>query len=149
MSSDLRNDAIQRVEKARLRPLIDLRVLVVDDNSVTLRLVTRMLEALGFVVDTAQGGPAAIRALDRSHRDLVVTDYQMPEVDGYTLATWIKQHAESTRVVMMTGCDYAEVSNYMNSGLVDAWIFKPFKLGQLAELLSELQLGQAKPSEAL
>jgi CheY-like chemotaxis protein len=113
-----------------------LGVLVVDDNSFTMKMVGQMLEALGLRVDLANGGRDAQGLLTRNRYAMVLTDFQMPEVDGYTLAVWIKKQWQDTRVFIMTGCSPAEVADYVDSNDVDCWIYKPFNLAQLRDALA-------------
>ncbi|MCU0230279.1 MAG: ATP-binding protein, partial [Acidobacteria bacterium] len=63
-----------------------LRILLVEDNPVNQRVATRMLERMGHRVDVAAHGRQALTALARESYDLVFTDIQMPEMDGYELA---------------------------------------------------------------
>ena len=137
MPSDPKKRGVSFFDRTTSRP-DPLRALVVDDNSFTLNLVRRMLEALGFQVDAANGGVQAKQLADRCRYSLVLTDFQMPEIDGYALATWFKGNFEFTRVFVMTGCSRDEVVDYINTGLVDRWIFKPFSLSQLGELVDGL-----------
>jgi two-component system capsular synthesis sensor histidine kinase RcsC len=111
------------------------RILVVDDESMTMTTVGHMLEALGARVDLANGGAEAQRLARRHRYALVLTDYQMPGLNGYALAVWIKQRWQNTLVFVMTGCNPAEVSDYAGGNSVDRWIYKPFGLAHLREAL--------------
>ena len=53
-------------------------------------------------------------------------------MDGYTLSGWLKQKSTDTKVIVMTGNNHADVVNYMDTGIVDHWLFKPFSLTKLA-----------------
>jgi two-component system, NarL family, capsular synthesis sensor histidine kinase RcsC len=114
---------------------MDKRVLVVDDEACMLEIVSCMLEKLGCYVDSADSGHAATRCLIESGYDAVVTDFNMPDMDGYTLAEWINDNSPDTTVIIMTGCHHSEVTDYMNTGIVDGWIFKPFSLKALSDQL--------------
>jgi CheY-like chemotaxis protein len=120
----------------RLRAAPPTRVLVVDDEAFMLSLVSRMLEALGFEVGLAKGGLEAIEYLSRSRYRLVITDLQMPDMNGHALAGWIKHHFHDVIVVIMTGNSPDNVVNYAETGIVDEWIFKPFNLNELKMKLS-------------
>lgn len=115
-----------------------LRALVVDDDLCLLSVVHQMVEALGFRVDAATGGIAAMRYLSQSRYDLMVTDLQMPDMDGYALSGWLKHKFNNTKVIVMTGSTHSNVVNYINTGIVDRWMFKPFSLTKLAEIVGEL-----------
>jgi len=116
-----------------------LKCLVADDERQTLRLVTKMIEALGHRVETAENGADALNRFAAGRHDLVVTDLEMPELDGYALAARIKEYFSDVKIVVMTGKCQAEVVEMMDSGVVDAWLFKPFGLTKLFEVLGDLQ----------
>jgi CheY-like chemotaxis protein len=70
------------------------RVMVVEDNRVNQKVVVRQLERLGYEVIVSGDGRQALDALDRQRVDLILTDCQMPEVDGYQLATIVREREE-------------------------------------------------------
>jgi signal transduction histidine kinase/DNA-binding response OmpR family regulator len=81
------------------------RILVVDDEPGLVAIVKQLLERSGAAVSIAQGGQAALDALrtPESRFDVVITDLDMPEVDGWAVAAAVKQHKPGTHVVMLTG----------------------------------------------
>ncbi len=116
------------------------RCLVADDDPNILRLVADMISEFGFQVDTAQDGRKALIQVSSHRYDVVVTDLEMPEMNGFLLASRIKSLSSSTRTIIMTGHRHAEVTGMINSPNVDAWLFKPFGLNELYELLEDLEL---------
>lgn len=88
---------------AALRP----RVLLVDDDAVFLRLTSVALRHAGFEVETAAGGLAAFRALERLTPDVLVLDALMPDLDGFEVCRRLRQQPahEHLPVLMMTGLD--------------------------------------------
>ena len=114
--------------------------LVVDDNPDMLRLAEAMLKTFGYEVSTAAEGAQALYQFHGSPSDLVLTDYQMPAINGYQLGRRIKTSNPETRVVIMTGLSRAAVAGPMRDGHIDGWLFKPFFLKELAVLLSCLGL---------
>src|SRR5467141_32849 len=81
------------------------RILVVDDEPGLVAIVKQLLERSGALVTVAQGGQAALNALrtPETKFDVVITDLDMPEVDGWAVAAAVKEHKPGTHVVMLTG----------------------------------------------
>jgi signal transduction histidine kinase/ActR/RegA family two-component response regulator len=67
------------------------RVLVAEDNAVNQRLVKRMLEKMGHVVDIAADGYQAVMLAMANHYDIVIMDCSMPEMDGYQATAEIRR----------------------------------------------------------
>lgn len=80
------------------------RLLLVDDDPVTLDSIREAMVQLGYVVDAVTDGRSALRRLERDEYDLVVTDMQMPVMDGYALCTAIREKfsAETLPIIVIT-----------------------------------------------
>ncbi|MBK8594572.1 MAG: diguanylate cyclase [Holophagales bacterium] len=119
-----------------LRP----RVLVVDDDPLSRRILEQALGRSGYDVETASDGQEALAKV-RSHRpDVVVTDWQMPRMDGLTLCRILKGSDETrfTHVLMMSarGETDAKVTSLENG--VDDYLVKPF---DPVELTARVKVG--------
>lgn len=81
------------------------RVLVVDDDPAVLRACTRVLAGEGWVVTVADNGRAAIEALEATQLpfDCVLSDVNMPELDGFGLVQAVRRHDDDVPVLLMTG----------------------------------------------
>jgi CheY-like chemotaxis protein len=110
------------------------RILIVDDNPEILTLVAKMAAHLGYRPTIAEDGVDALYFLTREHYDLVITDYDMPFIDGYQLADQIKEQHFGTKVIIMTGHSESDVADLLDgSGIVDGLLLKPFSLNVLKE----------------
>lgn len=79
------------------------RILVVDDTAVDRQLAGGLLELSPSIkVDYAENGRLALESIGQSQPDLVVTDMQMPEMDGLSLVSEIRAHYPGIPVVLMT-----------------------------------------------
>jgi CheY-like chemotaxis protein len=116
------------------------RCLVVEDDATILKLVAAMLAELGHRVDTAENGAAAIAKITARRYDLVLTDLEMPVMNGFLLASRTKRHSRNTKTAIMTGRCHAEVFSMTTTAVVDAWLFKPFGWGELCHMLEDLEL---------
>jgi CheY-like chemotaxis protein len=104
---------------------------VADDDKVIRDAVTWFLEFMGFEVALAGNGIEALAVFLESSFDLVLTDLQMPAMDGLRLASHIKERSPSTPVILLTGCDRETVWKKVERAPVDSVIFKPFRLKDL------------------
>lgn len=102
------------------------RILVVDDHPDTLELIQRNLTDAGYRVFTAPGAPEAIRLLEETEIDLVITDLKMPHVSGMDLARHVRGNLKNTEVMMITG--YPSIQGAVSAvkqGVQD-YLTKPF-----------------------
>lgn len=76
------------------------RVLVVDDEPDIRFLLRRLLEGRGFEVDEASDGQAALELLEQDLPDALVTDGEMPRMDGGELIQRVRDHGTGTPIVL-------------------------------------------------
>ena len=116
-----------------------LRVLVVDDDFAIKVVVTAMLEVLGCLVDRAEDGIKALDCMAARHYDLVLTDLNMPAMDGFSLACTIRRRRPNTKIVIMTGTCRDDVQAMAGAGQVNAWLFKPFSMREVRQLINRFE----------
>lgn len=75
--------------------------LVIDDSMLIRHTVCRFLENRGFKVETAADGIAALEALKAMRPDLILTDLQMPKLNGYQLIDALKANAETSEIPVL------------------------------------------------
>ena len=118
-------------------------ILIVDDSS-SLRTVVRMaLTRAGYEVLEAEDGVKALAALDKAAKvHLIVSDVNMPNMDGITFVTQVKQHPKHRfiPVVMLTTEGEDDRKNQGRLAGAKAWIVKPFNPPQLLDAVSKLIL---------
>jgi CheY-like chemotaxis protein len=125
---------------ANLHPenLMSLVALVVDDSMLIRHTVCRFLEERGFTVESATNGHEALELLKRIAPDIVVTDMQMPKMDGSELITALKGQASTKNIpiVIVAG----RQSGFENTETrADFAIFKDIDIeAQLAKALEAL-----------
>lgn len=80
------------------------RILIVDDDADTLRLVGLMLQRQGYEVIAASNGPQALKVAEEEEPDLILLDVMMPEMDGYEVARRLRANpiTASTPILMFT-----------------------------------------------
>jgi signal transduction histidine kinase/ActR/RegA family two-component response regulator len=115
-----------------------LRVLVVDDVPVNLIVIEKMLDSLGYHVESATNGSEAVNAVKSSRYDMIFMDIQMPEMDGLEATRQIRElDIESNGVPIVAITANTQVSDRdacIESGMND-FIAKPFVKKQLVALL--------------
>jgi len=84
-----------------------IRVLVVDDNFVNVRLLEELLKSASYEVATAMNGEAALEKISQSRPDIVLLDVMMPGMDGYEVCRRIRQDEKTAQlpVIMVTALD--------------------------------------------
>ncbi len=117
------------------------RILVVDDSVTTRTLEQSILEGQGYHVTIAFDGAHALRLLDKGEFDLVITDLEMPEVNGFELVSAMKQNKRLAKipVIMVTSReDAADKERGLKVG-ADAYIVKAsFDQKELIERVEQL-----------
>ena len=114
-----------------------LKVIIVDDDKDVLEVVAALFERIGYKVKKTSNGKNALGFILSERFDLLVTDYDMPEMNGYQLAKTTKKESPRTSVLIMTGLDRSRIATELNSGLADGWLFKPFGLSSVLKLLKD------------
>jgi two-component system, chemotaxis family, chemotaxis protein CheY len=118
-------------------------ILIVDDSS-SLRTVVRIaLTRAGYEVLEAGDGVEGLKALDKAAKvHLIVSDVNMPNMDGITFVTQVKAHARHrfTPVVMLTTEGEDDMKNRGRLAGAKAWMVKPFNPPQLLDAVSKLVL---------
>lgn len=117
----------------------NLKVLIVEDNVINQGLMAQVMKDWGIVNSIASNGKEAIQILSETSFDLVFMDIQMPEMDGYTAATQIRQNLklEIPIVAMTAHAMTGEREKCISAGM-NEHIAKPIRINELKELLSRL-----------
>ncbi|MBW1676331.1 MAG: response regulator [Deltaproteobacteria bacterium] len=107
------------------------KILFVDDDPKILTVIASVLEHRGYHVTTASGGEAAIDALCMKDFDLVITDLNMPEIDGIAVVKKAKELNRDRGVMILTGShDAALITEALRVG-ADDYVLKPCKMTEL------------------
>ncbi len=119
----------------------DMNVLVVDDSFTSRRIVRQMLEKMGVEkISEAENGRQAVDAIQKEFFDLIVTDYNMPEMDGEQLSRFIRDESSQpgVPVLMVTSeTDKTRLAGMEQSG-VSAVFDKPFTVDTLRTTIQRL-----------
>ncbi len=120
------------------------RVLVVEDSAAMRGLVTATLENGGaYEVTQAQSGFDALRRLPRSSFDLIITDINMPDINGLELVRFVRQseqHRQTPMLIISTDGRETDRDRGLKLG-ANAYLVKPFQPVELLDTVQRL-LGQ-------
>lgn len=134
--------AVPASAEGLLAPRRIRRVLVVDDSRVMRRIIRNILGSTGITeVEEAEHGVAALQRLAHGTFDLVITDWNMPVMDGLALVKAIRQdrrHASLAVAMVTTEGSHDAVAAAKAAG-ADGHLCKPFSVESLKRLVNDLQ----------
>lgn len=111
------------------------RILVVDDEAAARNAFAELLKGSGYAVETAADGFKALGRYETFAPDLVLTDFNMPGMDGVELMTKLKEHDAELPVVLMTAFGAVETAvSAMQRGAAD-YLTKPLNFDELLIVL--------------
>ncbi len=118
-------------------------VLVVDDNATNRLILEEMVRNWGMPVKTVPSAPAAMQMIRQASRlgepyRLVLTDINMPDVDGFTLAKWIKEEPglEGTSIIVLTSGVRPDDPRRAEQMGISAHLMKPVKQSELLDAIT-------------
>ncbi len=109
------------------------KILIVDDNELVRFGLTQMLSRLGYEVVAADNGEKGLDLFLKNRFDLVITDFEMPGMNGIDLVGHIKQRSPITPVILMTGMEKEATLVRINGSPFDQALFKPFGIQEIEE----------------
>ena len=113
------------------------RILLVEDNPDTRRLVQTILETIGCRVCTANDGGQALQETAGRSFDLILMDCRMPGMDGFEATRRLRTQGIKTPVLALTANSLREEVAACRAAGMDDFLHKPFKRGQLVEMLEK------------
>ena len=124
------------------RPNPGRRVLLVEDNEAASKGLAKLLEARGYSVTTVPDGTAALKALaSETPPDFLLTDMQLPDIDGREVARHARQLIPAPRVILITGWDLEAGLDHPAAWGIDQVLTKPVDVHALIEALNALPPG--------
>jgi DNA-binding NtrC family response regulator len=115
-------------------------ILIVDDKQPIRYVISQFVATMGHEVVVAGNGKEGMMSFSQSPFNLVITDLDMPEADGLTLAAFIKERSPHTPVVLIAGNGLEAVQG----GPVDVVVHKPFTRAELEDTVHTLLHREAR-----
>jgi len=114
-----------------------IRVIVADDEEIVLSLVRDTLEDEGLEVEVALNGPEALKLIEATPADLIITDIRMPHMNGIELASRARELCPEVVVIFMTGyADLNSAKDAIKQGAFE-YILKPFELTEIRQAVAK------------
>lgn len=114
----------------------DIRILVVDDHPINRRLLADQLGSLGYQVMTANDGVDALSFLNKQSVDIILSDVNMPKMDGYELTRRLRQQGRVLPVIGVTANALAEEKQRCLDAGMDSCLSKPVTVSVLQPALA-------------
>lgn len=116
-----------------------MRALIVDDEPGQLSLTVEVAKSMGFEIETAENGKEAIEKLKIDNFDIILTDIQMPIIDGFQLIRNIRSNEEikDLPVIALSGRTDIEKSKYTQAGFNNK-LLKPYRPNDLKQNIAQL-----------
>ncbi|PCJ17523.1 MAG: response regulator [Gammaproteobacteria bacterium] len=116
------------------------KILIVDDSASIRQLALFTLKSKGFEVESANDGKQALDELRNSHYDLVLTDRNMPVLDGIELAKEVRgiDEYKSIPIIMLTTESDSDKKQEGKAAGVTGWIIKPFNPETLVKTINKV-----------
>jgi DNA-binding response OmpR family regulator len=115
---------------------LEMNVLVVEDEKLLNWSLAKSLDKWGFDVHPVFTGSDAVRQLENRGYDVVLLDYQLPDLDGIAIARRIRQMQPHAVIFLVTAFQLSELP--IDAGLIDAYFNKPLDLQQLHQALDKI-----------
>lgn len=114
------------------------RILVVDDNSMNLRVAENFLSLYGISADTASSGEKCLELLSSRSYDMILLDHMMPKMDGIEVIREVRKRSlvpENTKIIVLTANAIIGAREmYITEGF-DSYLTKPIESRELEKLL--------------
>jgi len=116
------------------------KILVVNDAPAVSAFIRHIVKSQGFDSVVAENGIEALSKLEENHFDLIITDLNMPEMDGYELTRAVRMHDRFRfiPIIFLTGGDTSEVYQKARNAGSTAFITVPFERERLVKIIRTL-----------
>ena len=125
------------------------KILIIDDDIDTLRLIDLALKKEGYQIVTANNGQEGLLKMSRETPDLILLDIMMPEMDGYEVARRLRQKPETSKIPILMFSAKSQVDDKVKgfeSG-ADGYLTKPTHPTELQTHIKELLSRSVKIEE--
>jgi two-component system, chemotaxis family, chemotaxis protein CheY len=115
------------------------KIVIVEDFNTSRQIIKRALEKMGLEVLEASDGREALKYFDGSQVDLLISDYNMPHMDGAELIEYIRNKIEYKYIpiIMLSTETYIKKQNRAKEAKITAWVRKPFQIDEFTRIIEK------------
>jgi two-component system, sensor histidine kinase and response regulator len=131
------NPAIRPEDLAAFSDIYPYKILIAEDNVVNQKIITHLLNRLGYKIDFAETGQEVIDAYQRQHYNIILMDVHMPELSGIEATRFIRNQQEVPQpvIIAMTASGIIDDREICLQEGMDDYIDKPVLLKDLMDML--------------
>lgn len=152
LGDEAKVDKLQSDKRLNSKSLEGIKVLLVEDNLINQKVMTRFLEKWNMEITVANNGNEALERVADEHFHIILMDLQMPTMDGYQSSQAIRtiddQRKRNIPIIALTAAALKEVKEKVYASGMNDFITKPFNPVELQEKLEFHILDQKNPSKA-
>lgn len=117
------------------------QILIVDDSKTVREMMTKLVQSLGFSCTACETGEEGLVAAQENAFDLILTDYNMPNMNGFEMAKKIKEESvvnSRTPIVCITSHTNETLKKQSKEFMITGWMLKPVKEDHLSSLIKRV-----------
>lgn len=117
------------------------QILIVDDSKTAREIMARLVKSLGLSHVVCETGEDGLIAAQNNAFDLILTDYNMPNMNGFEMAKRIKEESElntRTPIVCITSHTNETLKKQSREFMITGWMLKPIKEDHLSSLIKRV-----------
>lgn len=114
------------------------KILIVEDDVVFCRLLTKFLSRNNFEVMDAQNGKDAFELMEMNEFKLAILDYRLPDMTGLEILEKLKSKSPSSKIILITRYGDQDIATQAIEKGADAFISKPINPNELLEVINKL-----------
>ena len=114
------------------------KVLIVEDEQLVSWSLSQALSKAGFDIITVNNGELAIEKLKTGHFDLVITDFELPKINGFAVASEVKLYSPTVPVILTSAISANDSRMPNHQENIDFFIEKPYDLNEVKDLVFQL-----------
>ncbi len=111
------------------------KILIVDDDPTVVKLLESKLAVRGYSIFTAGDGVSGLKQVEQYHPDLIIADYLMPRMDGFTFYKTLRKRTDFSEINVLILTERAQMEDSFRALGIEVFVTKPFMLeGLLAKI---------------